>query len=85
MGKHKHHNFNFIKTFSPVTKSIKHEIIRSTPRIEKDVGSVLKGVGHTITTITGQVDHSISSTSSSLSLPLAIVGGIVLIYFITKK
>ena len=83
--KHRHrHNFNFIKEISKVTKPIAPEVQKSYPRVSHDLGSVLKGTAHTITTVTGQTTHALESTASSLSIPLAI-GAVCLVGFFIMK
>ena len=83
--KHRHHhNFNFIKEISKVTKPISHQIQISYPKVSHDLGSVLKGTAHTITTVTGQVGHTIEATSNSLAIPLAI-GAVCLVGFFIMK
>ena len=64
--KHRHrHNFNFIQEISKVT----HEVQKGYPRVSHDLGSVVSGGAHMVTTVTGQASHSLESATSSLAPP----------------
>ena len=81
---HKKHNYsmkNFVKDVGKVTKPI-----------HKDASNVLsamnKDFNHVVDVQAGALNNMVdkgSSTLSSLSMPLLIVGAGVLIYMVTKK
>ena len=83
MGHHKHHYSmkNSIKDTGKVTKPL-----------HKDAQSVVAGMNkdfnHVVDVQAGALNNMVdkgSSTLSSLSMPLIIIGGAVLIYMVTKK
>ena len=85
MGKHHHHHkINFLKDIGHITKPIQHEIQKSYPRITHDLASVLKGGSQTIEHVTSTIGHTITSSSNSLAIPLAI-GGCILAAFLIYK
>ena len=80
---HKHHYSmkNFI-----------HDVGHVTKPLHKDVFRLVNGVGKTfnhVVDVQGNVANNLIKTSgstlSSLSLPLLVIGGGVLIYMVTKK
>jgi hypothetical protein len=98
MGHHHHHHHysfgSFIHDVGKVTKPIGHEI----SNLVSQVGPVVKPLGRDIKSLVSGADiintqsniannliNKSSSTLSSLSMPLVIVGGVVLVYFVTKK
>ena len=83
-GKHHSHKIHFLRDIGQITKPIAHEIQKSYPRVSHDLGSILKGGSQTIENVTSTIGHTITSTSSSLSIPLAI-GGCILVAFIIYK
>ncbi len=69
-----------------------HDAGKITKPIHNDVKSLVKGanadLNHLVDTQSGIANNLIKtsgSTLSSLSLPLMLVGGAVLIYMVTKK
>ena len=73
-------------------KSFIHDAGKVTKPIHNDIKSLVKGanadLNHLVDTQSGIANNLIKtsgSTLSSLSLPLMLVGGAVLIYMVTKK
>ena len=100
MGRHHHYSFgSFIHDVGKVTKPIGHEISNLVSQVGpvvkplgRDIKSLVSGAdkdfNHIINTqsnIANKLINKSSSTLSSLSMPLVIVGGVVLVYFVTKK
>ena len=100
MGRHHHYSFGgFIHDVGKVTKPIGHVISNLVSQVGpvvkplgRDIKSLVSGAdkdfNHIINTqsnIANNLINKSSSTLSSLSMPLVIVGGVVLVYFITKK
>ena len=80
---HKHHYSmkNFVKDVGKVTKPIHKDASNVMTAMNKDFN-------HVVDTQAGMVNNMVnkgSSTLSSLSMPLIIIGGAVLIYMVTKK
>ncbi len=80
---HKHHYSmkSFIRDAGKVTKPI-HNYIKS---LVKGANADLNKVIDTQSGIANNLIKTSGSTLSSLSLPLMLVGGAVLIYMVTKK
>ena len=83
MGHHKH---------SYSMKNFIHDAGSVTKPLHKDVQSLVKGANHDLNKvvdvnagIANNLIKTSGSTLSSLGLPFMIVGGCVLIYFVTKK
>ena len=73
-------------------KKFVHDAGKVTKPIHKDIASVVQGINkdanHLIDTQAGIANNMINksaSTLSSLSMPLVIVGGAIVVYLITKK
>ena len=81
---HKKHNYsmkNFVKDVGKVTKPIHKDASNVISAMNKDFNHV---VDVQAGALNNMVDKG-SSTLSSLSMPLVIIGGAVLIYMVTKK
>ena len=83
MGHHKH---------SYSMKNFIHDAGAVTKPLHKDVQSLVKGANKDLNKVVdvnagimNNAIHTTGSTLSSLAMPLMIVGGCVLIYFVTKK
>ena len=80
--KHHHYSFgSFIHDVGKVTKPIGHDIKSLVSGADKDFNHII----NTQSNIANNLISKSSSAFSSLSMPLVIVGGVVLVYFITKK
>ena len=99
MGRH-HYSFgSFIHDVGKVTKPIGHEISHLVTQVApvvkplgRDVKSLVSGAdrdfNHIINSqsnIANNIMNKSLSTLSSLSMPLIIVGGAILIFIVTKK
>ena len=81
MGRH-HYSFgSFIHDVGKVTKPIGHDIKSLVSGANKDFNHIVD----TQSNIANNLISKSSSAFSSLSMPLVIVGGVVFVYFITKK
>jgi uncharacterized ion transporter superfamily protein YfcC len=83
MGHHKHHYSlnSFIHDVGKVTKPIHKDIASLVSGANKDLNHIVD----TQSNIANNLINKSSSTLSSLSMPLMLVGGAVLIYMVTKK
>ena len=81
---HKKHHYsmkNFVKDVGKVTKPLHKDATAVISGMNKDMNHIVDTTGG----IANNLIEKTGSTLSSLSMPLIIVGGIVLIYVITKK
>jgi hypothetical protein len=83
MGHNKHHYTmkSFIHDAGKITKPIHNDVKSLVTGANKDFNKVVS----TQASIANNVIKTSGSTLSSLSLPLMLVGGAVLIYMVTKK
>jgi hypothetical protein len=81
---HKKHHYsmkNFVKDVGKVTKPLHKDATAVISGINKDMNHIVDTTGG----IANNMINKTGSTLSSLSMPLMIVGGAVLIYMVTKK
>jgi len=83
MGHHRHHYSlnNFIHDAGKVTKPLHKDIASLVSGANKDLNHIVD----TQSNIANNLISKSASTLSSLSMPLMLVGGAVLIYMVTKK
>jgi hypothetical protein len=68
-------------SFSSVVKSVNHEV----GKITKPIVHIANKEVNTVSKLGSEAIHAVGSVGQSLALPLILIGGVAVIYIMTKK